>query len=267
MPNAIRNRRLGKPLRAPAVATYTVTTTGAETHTIQSLGVSAPTIVEWGDGTQDLYTGTATRTHNYPGAGTWTVRILQPLHVAAFDIRDSKVNLFSAQIASMLNIGTFVATTLRGGTFNSADVSAWRPITFRLYSMPAGYAGTFNSADVSAWRPTDFRLHSMPSGYAVVPGGGWANWTTATDFQVQSNGLLTAAVNAVLWELYQASIARTVTGGTINVGGTNQAPSGMFQAAAACPVSVATPGREVAHELLNDGCGAGFNRWTTVTIN
>ena len=65
MPNAIRNRRLGKPLRAP-VATYTVTTTGAETHTIQSLGVSAPTIVEWGDGTQDLYTGTATRTPRPP---------------------------------------------------------------------------------------------------------------------------------------------------------------------------------------------------------
>jgi len=153
------------------------------------------------------------------------------------------------------------------GTFNSADVSAWRPNYFRLYSMPAGYTGTFNSVDVSAWRPTQFYLYSMPAGYIVTPGGGWANWTTTTNFQVQSNGLLTATVNAILWELYQASVApRTGVGGTINVGGTNQAPSGVYQACPACPVNVVTPGKEVAHELQFDGCGAGFNKWATVTF-
>ena len=52
------------------------------------------------------------------------------------------------------------------GTFNSSDVSAWRPKYFYLYSMPSGYAGTFNSSDVSAWRPSNFYLYSMPSGYA-----------------------------------------------------------------------------------------------------
>jgi len=154
------------------------------------------------------------------------------------------------------------------GTFDSADVSAWRPAYFLMYSMPAGYAGTFDSADVSAWRPAYFYLYSMPAGYSVTAGGGWANWITTTNFQMQSNGLLTATVDAVLWELYQATLGRTVTGGTINVGGSNQAPSGTFQAAAACPVTAATPGKEIAHELLNDGCDAiaAGKTWATVTI-
>ena len=33
-----------------------------------------------------------------------------------------------------------------------------------------------------------------------------------------------------------------------------------------CPVTSSTDGKEIAHELLNDGCAVGFNKWTTVTI-
>jgi len=51
------------------------------------------------------------------------------------------------------------------GTFNIADVTAWRPSYFYLHSMQSGYDGTFNSSDVTAWRPTDFNLSSMQSGY------------------------------------------------------------------------------------------------------
>jgi hypothetical protein len=358
--------------RETAVAAYTVTTTGAATHTINSFGVSASTVVDWGDGSQDTYTGTAQRTHNYAGAGTWTVTIRTPENVTTFDIRDNKVNLSSANIATMSNVVTAIFIGLRSGRFDSADVSAWQPFDFRLYSMPAGYAGTFNSADVAAWRPAnffllampagytgtfnsadvaawrpgtfylynmpagytgtfnsadvsawrptafvvysmpagyagtfnsadvaawrpanffllampagytgtfnsadvaawrpgDFRLYSMPAGYAItISATGFTQWTTTNSFEMQSNNLLQAAVNSILWQLYQASIApRTATGGTINVGGTNQAPSGTFQAATSCPATVATPGKEIRHELLNDGCGASFNKWTTVTV-
>jgi hypothetical protein len=155
------------------------------------------------------------------------------------------------------------------GTFNSADVSAWRPTTFQLFSMPAGYAGTFNSADVSAWRPTDFRLFSMPAGYVfVIAANDFALWTTTNNFQMQGNALTQAQVNAILWGLYQASVVpRTATAGTINVSGTNAAPSGTFQAPTSCPVTVSTPGKEVRHALLNDGCAVGFSKWTTVTTS
>jgi hypothetical protein len=109
----------------------------------------------------------------------------------------------------------------------------------------------------------------MPAATFVltITAGGFAGWVGANNVQIQSMGLLTAAVNAALWDLYQASVApRTATGGTINVGGTNQAPSGTFQAAGACPVTVATDGKEIAYELLNDTCDAFANHWATVTI-
>jgi len=47
----------------------TVTTTGAQTLTLQDLTVSASTTVDWGDGSSNDYTGSGTRTHNYAGAG------------------------------------------------------------------------------------------------------------------------------------------------------------------------------------------------------
>ncbi len=147
-------------------ATFLATTTGAETLTIAALTVSRSTVVDWGDGSTSTYTGSGARTHDYAGAGTWTVTIADALAVTALTLSSNKVTLNSYGIAPMANMVTFIASTVKAGTFNSADVSAWRPSTFQLYSMPAGYAGTFNSADVSAWRPTTFYLFLMPSGYA-----------------------------------------------------------------------------------------------------
>ena len=277
-------------------ATFLCTTTGAsQTLTISSFGVSAETTIDWGDGSSNAYTGTAQRTHVYTSAGTYTVSVLSPELVTTFDVRDSKVTLNSADIYRMINVTTFIAQTLKAGTFdsadvvdwrpstfslnsmpsgyagtfNSADVVDWRPSTFLLFSMPSGYAGTFNSADVVDWRPATFHLYSMPSGYAfVIAANDFAGWTTTSNFQMQSNALTQAQVNAVLWGLYQAAIVpRTATGGTIDVSGSNAAPSGTFQAPASCPVTSGTPGNEVRHALLNDGCAVGFNKWTTVTTS
>ena len=145
---------------------FTVTTTGAATLTIALLTVSASTTVFWGDGNSDAYTGTGTRTHNYAGAGTWRVYFSSAATITALALGDNKITLNSAGIKSLTNITNAAFSSLKAGTFDSADVSAWRPTYFKLYSMPAGYAGTFDSADVSAWRPYYFYLFSMPAGYA-----------------------------------------------------------------------------------------------------
>jgi hypothetical protein len=277
-------------------ATWTVTTTGAQTHTIAAFTVSRSTVVDWGDGNTNTYTGSGARTHDYAGAGTWTVTIADPLAVTELTLSDNKVTLNSADIAPMANMVTFTATTVKNGRFDSADVSAWRPTSFYLYSMPSGYAGTFDSADVSAWRPTSFYLYSMPSGYAgtfdsadvsawrptlfslrsmpiatytiTITANGFAAWSTGlNNFQMQGNSLNQTQADAILWDLYQAAkVPRTATGGTINIADTNAAPSGTFQACASPPVSAATPGKEIAHELLNDTAAVGFNKWATVTI-
>ena len=225
-------------------ATWTVTTTGAATHTITALTVSRQITVDWGDGSTSDYTGSGARTHNYAGAGTWTVTIADPLAVTALTLSDNKVTLNSADIAPMANMVTFNASVLKAGTFDSADVAAWRPTDFYMSSMPVG---TYT---------------------IVITANGFAAWSTGlNDFHMQGNSLTQAQVDAILWDLYQAAkVPRTATGGTINVGGTNAAPSGTFQAASACPVTSSTDGKEIAHELLNDTCAVGFHKWTTVTI-
>ena len=258
---------------AASGAFFDCTTTGAaQTLTLAGVTFSAPTTVDWGDGSSDTYAaGAGARTHVYADAGTYRVRILQPGNVTAFDVRDNKVTLNSADIKSMLNVTSLILAHIKAGRFDSADVSAWRPSNFRLYAMPSGFAGTFDSADVSDWRPGSFWLFSMPATFLAgltISANSFKNWTTGlNNFQMQDNSLSQAQVNLILWELYQAAITpRTATGGTINVGGTNAAPSGTYQAAASCPVDGSTPGAEIAHELINDGCTETFNTWSTVNI-
>ena len=74
-------------------------------------------------------------------------------------------------------------------------------------------------------------------------------------------------MDSILYSLYLAAVTHAYQGPAAS---TSAAPTprrqARFQAAASCPVSEATPGAEIAWELLNDGCGVGFNKWSTVTI-
>jgi hypothetical protein len=138
--------------------------------------------------------------------------------------------------------------------------------------MPSGYAGTFDSADVSAWRPSAFLLFSMPvATFSItITAGGFSAWAGGLiGFRMQNNSFSTPQVDAILWDLYQAAITpRTATGGTIMLSGNNAAPLGTDQAATSCPVTSSTPGRELRHELLNNTCQnpRAFNKWTTVDV-
>ena len=101
---------------------------------------------------------------------------------------------------------------------------------------------------------------------AIDAGGGFAAWTTTTYISLPSAGLTQATVDAVLWEVYQATRLRPAAGVMLDVSGANAAPSGVHRAAQACPVTVSTPGKEIAHELRYDGCGAGLKKWGSVTF-
>ena len=272
------------------VAKFYCTTTGAETLTIASLTVSAQVTVDWGDGSTNDYTGSGARTHAYSGAGTFTVKISDPLNITALTLSDNKITINSADVMGMLNITTANFLNCKAGTFNSADVSAWRPSDFRLYSMPSGYAGTFDSADVSAWRPTTFYLLLMPSGYAgtfdsadvsawrpstfnlysmpvatfsiITTANGFSGWVSTTTFRTDGNYLTQAQVDQILADFWSGFATRTGTSGTLNVGGTNAAPSGTLQAA-----NPPTTGKEYAYELKNDSQNINpTKKWGTVTI-
>ena len=280
--------------RRDRILNLTATTASdGQTVTIQQLTPTGGSLrVYWGDGATSFITNgyTGTITHVYAAAGVYGIQVMGAQRITAVDLRDAKLGgLNTAQLRGN-RITYWYVKTITGSTIRSADMVAWRPSSWCLYSLPAGTyniasadmtawrpttwymfsmpAGTYNisSADMTAWRPSNWVLFSMPAGTYTFAAACMRTWAAATEIRCDGLGLSQATVNAILYDIYAGFADRTGTGGTINVGGSNAAPSGTFQAAASCPVTDATPGKEVAWELLNDTCNVSAKHWTTVTV-
>lgn len=254
---------------------YATTTAPAQTVTIHRITPTGGSItIFWGDGnTTTVAAGViVAQSHVYAAAATYEIRVSPLTLVTQLDIHDAKLSGFrSAQLAG--NAMTYFVCNSLGSTkqniVTTADMVIWLPTDWLFGVMPAG-SYTINTAHMVTWNPTGWYSYVMPPASTtwVIGANDLSGFRATTNFYINSNALNQAQVNAVLWGLYQAAITpRTGVGGTINVAGSNAAPSGIYQPAAACPVSVATPGKEVANELKNDGCGVGFNKWTTVTTS
>jgi len=282
-----------RPAPVPSYASFQVTTTTTnQSCIIAALAVSSAMVVDWGDGNMNTYTGAGARTNTYATNGTYTVKLMSPLLVTTFTIADSKVTLNSSQVASMVNVTDFEITTLKAGTFNSADVTAWRPTIFSLASMPNGFTGLLNTTDISNWRPSFVYLRDMPVGYAgafnsadisswnpiglnfrnmptatfafTISGGGFASWTNCNSLSLAGDYLSQTQVNQILADFYSGFTNRVQIGGTITLNGTgNAAPSGILQSN--CPP---TSGKETAYDLINDPCGINpTHKWATILTN
>jgi len=286
----MRKRRLDS---GDNVAKFSVTTTGpAQTLSIRILGFSAPTDVDWGDTISENFIGSATRSHTYANAGTYVVKIMQPENVTNFDLRDSKVTLFnSADIKSMVNMVTLYTNFLSNAVslWNFSDLSKWRPTSFTLVGIGfltgtlnsadikdwapnvfmaggASFNGQFDTAHLSSWNPQTVSLNKALNLSLTISPNSIKNWRALNYLDLRTRTLTQPQVDLILWEMYQ--ISRTATGGVAYVGILgNAAPSGTFQACQSPPVSAATPGKEIAYELLNDSIGVGFNKWATVQTN
>jgi hypothetical protein len=252
-------------------ASFTVITSGAQTLTVQALTVSAATTIDWGDGSSDTYTGAGARTHAYAGAGTWAMRILQPLNVTMFQLQYPApivVRINSKTIGKFTNATDFrsYGASIVGQVINSADFSHLRPTIFNLGDFVAGAGtGAIDYADFAQWNPFTFVLGYLTSfsGTIAVSAANVAGWFNASSVTLADSSLTQAQANAVLLGLYTAAQSRTNTGGTLNISGNNAAPSGVY--AAECPP---TTGKAAAYELINDSCGtiAAGETWTTITV-
>jgi len=232
----------------------TATTTGAgETVTLHRITPATGTslTIIWGDGTTTSVAAgvTTAQAHVYAAAGTYAIRVVDARNIVQIDLHDSKLS-----------------------GFNSADLSGSAIAYFICYSLGSAVASRVSSADMVSWTPTSWRLSFMPAGtLTVTSAANFNGWLRPIEFRFDDLTLNQTQVDAILWGLYGAFAGKTSTGGTLNLGGSggtaNAAPSGTFQAASACPVSVATDGKEVAYELLNDSCGVSTKHWATVTIS
>ena len=278
--------------------TLIVTTTEPDEEVYFWLQPTADVTLDWGDGTQEVVANDNPDYlyHTYATAGT---RILTVSNAAAITVIEIDDYWFSGFNSAQLRDAPITYLYLCGlGTampchIDSADMTGWNPDVFVLYDMPAGsyrldtadMAGwdtriwnvsnlpageyAFHTADLSLWGPRIgyFRANKLTGITWDITSDAFASWVYCFKCDVSDNGFSTAQVNAVLWGLYRAATIREATyDDGINVGGTNAAPSGTFQAATSCPVTAMTPGKEVAHELLNNGCGgiASGRVWASV---
>lgn len=180
----------------------------------------------------------------------------------------------SADFASMVSMERFYLHTLPDGytgEFDSVDFANMTSLQqFYLHTLPDDYTGEFDSADFASISTlTQFYMASMPAGFVftISNDSDFSGWLNMVDIQMRGTGLTQEQVDTILYSLYSMGTNRVASNGRIRIDGSNASPSGTNQPATSCPVDTNTPGREVANELLNDGCALGFNTWATVSVN
>jgi hypothetical protein len=272
-----------------AYLTLTATTVGVnQTVTLNRLTpVGTTAVIDWGDTNTTTVTDgyTTAITHVYAAAGAYSIKITNPDKILQIDLRDAQLSNFNTnQLKGVVTY--FYVTSIKTSTLNSADMVNWRPTTWYCYSMPAG-TYTINSADMVNWQPTNWYCYSMPAGTYTLNSADMVNWRPTTwncfsmpvsttwtlgasdfagwisplAFNISANALSQAQVDAVLSGLWTAFATRNVAAGTINVGGSNAAPDGIYQAQ-----NPPTTGKERCYELVNDSGGINpTHKWTTVT--
>lgn len=246
---------------------------------------------DWGDGSA-TETGDS-MSHAYAGAGTYTVTLRLPRAdrwLATIDMNSDHV--IGDALGALRSCRALTSVTLHSNAglnsaYTLATLVGWWPGLVQLHLSVTGAAitGAFTDLPPAMWglslassnslvtgtmaelpaALTELRLYTTAS---VITGGDGPAPRGLTTVRIESMGLGQPAVDSILYSLYLAAITpRTRAGGTINVAGTNAAPTGTYQAPASCPVTVVTPGKEIAHALANDGCTVGFNKWSTVSVS
>ena len=271
--------------------TLTATTVGAsKTVTITRLTLNGIATLNWGDGSTTVITSqsTGTWTHVYATGGTYTIKLPNARMIVGLQLSDAQLGGMNTNQLRSSSINYFYVTAITGSTIRSADMSAWRPAYWELYSLPTGGTYSISCADMSAWRPTTWYLFSMPTGTYTISSADMSAWTTTqtlylyanvgqvttinsyTDFtglvalsnlQLQNNALTQAQVNAVLQGLWTARASFTYATPSLTINGTNAAPSGIYQTNCPTPAT----GKEWAYDLVHETCTGGGHVWTVTT--
>ena len=257
----------------------TATTTGAsETVSIARLTTYYNTTIDWGDGSAPetlVANVTTARTHVYATAGTYPITVNHAHLITQLRVDNAKLGGIDTAELKYSVLTYFWVTRATGCTINSSDMVNWRPANWHLYSMPAGTysissanmvdwrpktwqlstmpaAGTYSisSANMVDWRPTYWQLSTMPaagSSYTFAASCMRA-WTSTESLKLEDLGLLVATVDAILMDIYAGLATFTAAAPTLTIGGTNAAPSGIYQDPPGAPAS----GLEAVWEMTHD---------------
>ncbi len=164
--------------------------------------------------------------------------------------------LYSTQVTgdvSSLASLTSLSRLLSGGTQVSGDIASLASLTGLTYLF---LDFTSISGDVASLTSLT-NLVSLRLNDAQVSGElDLSAATTISDTNISDCGLTQSEVDAAIDNIYQARAAFTDTTPALQIGGTNAAPSGVYQNAV-----TPTTGKEKIYKLVNDPDAEGFNTW------
>jgi len=167
------------------------------------------------------------------------------------------LHLFITSLSGNIGGWALPAALTQMGLYNtgvSGDIGGW--------TLPASLVwlylyNTSLSGDIGGWTlPTSLiYLHIYSTSLSGTPD--ISGNTGMRDYRFDACALIQANVDAILLSVYNRRMAFIFATPALKIGGSDAAPSGLYQAA--CPP---TTGKEYAYELVNDSCLDGFNKWT-----
>lgn len=146
---------------------------------------------------------------------------------------------------------------------NTEHIAHFRPTTLNCNTMHSSGTYNFNTHHFRGMNPTDIRFHNLPAGTVTINDvTDFNSFLRCTTARFENNSWNQTMTDRCLQAWWNNMPTRTATRGTgtINVGGTNAAPSGIFQNA-----TPPTTGKEFAWKLLFESAPA--RTWATVTTN
>ena len=261
----------------------TATTTGAQAASFTSLGViSGKTVtIDWGDGTIESFTTTASRAHAYAGAGTWAVKVGPRNAINRIDLYDTKFTVtIDATNPMPAGLTVLYMLNLHGLTWNVNATPMPSNLTYlRLLSL-SGLTWNINTTPLPpsldyfecdqnsniTWNVSAISLPNTLRTFKIgwnVPG---IVWTGMLPNAIQSaacyNSLDTAKIDTILYTILANKANFTYSTPSLDLSHwSNAAPSGTYQAAD--PV---TSGKEAKYALVNgNGSYAPGPEWTVTT--
>ena len=234
-----------------SVLTLYTTAQGAGQFTpTLTLSAGAPTPHwDFGDGT--TFDGAAID-HNYANAGTKTVTI------TPFSVVDYIVNFLFDGCYLFGDIGGGIVkyiSNITGAFYIYGSPNAY----IRASELPLGgwgyiISGTKINGSLSDLPPNAYNYDFANTNIT-------ASAMFASDvihyLYANNNNWTQSDVDTVIASIYANRANYTYATPTLNIGGNNAAPSGVYQYAA-----TPTTGKEMIYALVNDPDGEGFNKWT-----
>ena len=224
-----------------------------------SAGAPTPiwTVTETG-GAVFTYT-TAGFTHNRVTAGDMTVRLLNTqalkTYVAKFECPGDGIK--STWAGLHLELFTKItAIDVNGNALLSGNISS-----FRLPASLATFAVNITSVsgDISGWVLPALLMNFYVNATSVNGATVFTSAVALRDFRYQNCGLPQATVDAIALAVYTRRAAFTYATPSMNIGGTNAAPSGVY-ADEDPPVT----GKGAIYEIVNDPEVEGFKKWAVI---